>query len=151
MNHLCWFMDCSTPGSSVPDYFPKFAQTHIHWVDDAVHPSLPLSSPSLAHSLTQHLFQSVSSSHHVAKVLELQLQQQSFHWIFRVDFLQDWLVWFPCNPRDSQEFLTSQIKSINSSVLSLIYCPALISIHDYWKNHSFDYIEVCQQSDASAL
>ena len=41
-------------------------------------------------------------SHQVAKVLELQLQHQSFQWIFGVDFLQDWLVWSPCCPRDSQ-------------------------------------------------
>ena len=46
----------------------------------------------------------ISSSHQVAKVLELQLQHQSFQWIFRVDFLQDWLVWSPCCPRDSQQF-----------------------------------------------
>ena len=73
----------------------------------------------------------VSSSHQVAKVLEFQLQHQSFQWIFRTDFLQDWLVWSPCSPRDSQESsLTPQFKSIK--------CPTLTSIHDYWKNHSFD-------------
>ena len=49
------------------------------------------------------LFQWVSSSHQLAKVLELQLQHQSFQWIFRIDFLYDWLVWSPCTPRDSQE------------------------------------------------
>ena len=57
-------------------------------------PELTLSSPSPpAFSLSQHqgLFQGVSSSHQVAKVLELQLQHQSFQWIFRVDFLYDWL------------------------------------------------------------
>ena len=48
-------------------------------------------------------FQWVSSWHQVVKVLELQLQHQSFQWIFRVDFFQDWLVWSPCNPRDSKE------------------------------------------------
>ena len=39
----------------------------------------------------------------MAKVLELQLQHQSFQWIFRTDFLLDWLVWSPCSPRDSRE------------------------------------------------
>ena len=54
------------------------------------------------------------------------------------DFL-DWLVWSPCSPRDSQESSpTPQFKSINSSVLSLLYGPTLTSIHDYWKNHTFD-------------
>ena len=45
----------------------------------------------------------VSSPHQVAKILGLQLQHQSFQWIFKVDFLYDWLVWSPCSPRDSQE------------------------------------------------
>ena len=50
-------------------------------------------------------------------------------------FLQDWLVWFPCSPRDSQEYSpTPQFKSINSLVLSLLYDPTLTSVHDYWKD-----------------
>ena len=70
--------------------FPELAQTQVHWVSDAIQPSHPLSSPSSpAFNLSQHqgLFQGVSSSHHVAKALELQLQCQSFQWIFRIDFL----------------------------------------------------------------
>ena len=54
-------------------------------------------------SQPQSLFQRIGSSHQVAKVLELQLQDQSFQWILRVDFLSDWLVWSPCSPWDSQE------------------------------------------------
>ena len=70
--------------------------------------------------------------------IEFQLQHQSFQWIFRVDFLEDWLVWSFC-PRDSQESPpTTQFKSISFSVLSFLYGPTLTSIHDYWKNHSFD-------------
>ena len=71
---LCDPMDCSTPGFPVLHYLPKFAHTHIHWVSDAIQPSHPLSPPSpLALHLSQHqdLFQWVSSSHHIAKVLEL--------------------------------------------------------------------------------
>ena len=72
------------------------------------------------------------------QVLKLQLQHQSFQWIFRTDFLEDWLVGSPCNPRDSQESTpTPQFKSIHSLVLSFLYSPTL-STHDYWKNHSFD-------------
>ena len=90
--------------------------------------------------------------HQVAKVLELQLQQQPFQSIFRVDFLYDWLVWSPCCPRDSQEFSPGpQFESINYLVLSLLYRPILTSVHDYWKNHSFDYMYLCQQRDFSAL
>ena len=84
-------------------------------------------------------FQWVSSSHQVAEVLEFQLQHQSFQWIFRTDFPQDWLVKSPCSPRDSQESSsTPQFKSIHSSTLSFLYSPTLTSIYDYWKNHSFD-------------
>ena len=65
----------------------------------------------------------------------------------RVDFLYNWLVWSPCSPRDSQESsLAQQFESINSLVLSLLYGPTLTSIHDSWKNHSFDYMDLCQQS-----
>ena len=74
-------MDCSTPGFPVLHCLPKFAQTPVHWVNDAIQPSHPLSPPpSSALNLPQHqaLFQGVSSSHQVAKVLETQLQHQSF-------------------------------------------------------------------------
>ena len=87
---LCDPMDRSTPGLPVHHQLPEFAQTHVHWVGDAIQPSHPLSSPSPpAFNLSQHqgLFHSVSSLHQVAKVLEFQLQHQSFQWIFRNDFL----------------------------------------------------------------
>ena len=85
---LCNPMDCSMPGFPALHHLAELAQTHVHWVSDAIQPSHPLSSPSPpAFNLSQHqgLFQRVSSSHQVAKVLEL--QHQSFQWIFRVDFL----------------------------------------------------------------
>ena len=137
---LCDPMDCSLPGFPVLHYLLELAQTHVHWVSDAIQPSRPLLSPSPpAFKISKHqgLFQGVGSLHQVAKVLELQLQHQSFQWIFRVNFL--WLVGSPCSPRDSQESSpTPQFKSINSLALRLLYGPALTSIHDYWKNHSFD-------------
>ena len=57
--------------------------------------------------------------------------------------LWDGLVGSPCSPRDSQESSTSQFKSINTSTLSFLYSPTLTSIHDYWKNHSYDYTDLC--------
>ena len=83
-------MDCSMPGFPVHHQLPELAQTHVQRVDDVIQPSHPLSSPSPpAFNLSQHqdLFQSVSSSHQVDKVLELQLQHQSFQCIFITDFL----------------------------------------------------------------
>ena len=79
------------------------------------------------------------SLHQVGEVLEFQLQHQSFQWIFRTDFLWDWLVWVPCSPRDSQgSSPIPQFKSINSSAFSFLYSPTLTFIHDYWKNHSLN-------------
>ena len=82
-------MDCNTPGLPIPHHLPEFAQVHVHCISDAFQPSHPLTPfPPAAFNLSQHqgLFQSVGSSHQVAKVLEFQLQHQSFQWIFRVDF-----------------------------------------------------------------
>ena len=87
---LCDPMDCSMPGLPVHHQLPEFTQTHVHWAGDAIQPSHPLSSPSPpAPNPSQHqgLFQWVSSSHEVAKVLEFQLQHQSFQWTPRTDLL----------------------------------------------------------------
>ena len=67
-------------------YLREFAQTHVHWVNDAIQPSYPLSPPS-------------------PPALNLQLQNQSFQWIFSGAFLKDGLVGSPCSPRDSQSLL----------------------------------------------
>ena len=134
---LCDPMNCSTPGLPVHHKLLELTQTHVHRVGDAIQPSHPLLSPSPpapSSSQDQGLFQWVNSSHEVAKVLEFQLQYQSFQWTPRTYLLQDGLVGSPCSPRDSQEFSpTPQFKSINSSVLSFLHSPTLTSIHDHWK------------------
>ena len=82
-----WTATC--PGFPVLHHLLELAQIHVHWVSDVIQPSHPLSSPSppaLNPFQHQHLFQWVSSSHQVAKVLELQLQHLSFLWIFWIDF-----------------------------------------------------------------
>ena len=139
---LCNPMDYSMSGLPVHYQLPEFTQTHVHWIGDAIQPYHPLLSPSPpAMNLSQHqsLSQWVSSSHQVTKLLEFQLQHQSFQWIFKTDFLYNWLVWSPYSPRGSQESSpTAQFESINSSVFIFLYSPILISIHDYWKNHSLD-------------
>ena len=96
------------------------------------HPLLLL--PSIFCSIRVFSNQWIASLHQVANVLDLHLQHQYFQWIFRVDFLSDWLIWSTCCPRDSQESsLAPQSKGINYSVLSLLYGPTLTSIHDFWK------------------
>ena len=108
-------MDCSSPGFPVHHQSLELIQTHVHWVSDAIQRSHPLLSPSIhAVNLSHHqgLFQWVSSSHQVAKVLEFQLPHQSFQWIFRTNFLLDWLVGSSCHPNDSQDSSpTPQFKS----------------------------------------
>ena len=92
---LCDPMDCSKEGFPVHHKLPELAQTHVHWVSDAIQACHPLSSPfPPVFNLSQHqgLSQWVSSSHQVAKVLEFQLLHLFFQWIFRTDFLFDW--WF---------------------------------------------------------
>ena len=138
---LCDPMNRSTPGLPVHHQLPEFTQTHVHRVGDTVQPSHPLSSPSPPApnpSQPQNLFQWVNSSHEVAKVLEFQLQHQSFQWAPRTDFYDE-LVGSPRSPRDSQESSpTPQFKGVSSSALSFLYSPTLTSIHDRWKNHVLD-------------
>ena len=79
-------MNCSMPGLPVYHQLPEFTQTHVHRVGDAIQPSLPLSSPSTLPPIPPSI-RWVNSSHEVAKVLEFQLQHQSFQWIPRTDLL----------------------------------------------------------------
>jgi len=87
-------MDCSTPGLLVHHQLQEFTQTHVHWVGDTIQVSHPLSPSPPTFNLSQHqgLFKWVSSSHHVPKVLELQLQHQSFNeHSGLITFRMDWL------------------------------------------------------------
>ena len=103
---LCDPMDCSTPGLPVPHHSLEFVQVHIHCISDAVQPSHPLSSHSPpTFNLSQHqgLFQWVSSSHQLAKVLEFQLQCQSFQWIFRTG----WTGWISLHSKGLSRVFSS--------------------------------------------
>ena len=114
---LCDLMDCSTAGLSVQRQLPELAQTHVHWVSDVIQPSHLLSSsspPVFNLSRPQGLFQWVSSSHQVAKVLEFQLQHQSFQWIFRTDF--GWTGWI----------------SLLSKGLSRVFSNTIIQKHQFF-------------------
>ena len=138
---LCDPMDCNTPGLPAHCQLPELAQTHVHRVSDAIQPSYPWLSPSPpAINISQHqgLFQWLSSSQQVAKVLEFQLQHQSFQSIFRTDFLYDGQVWSHCCPRDSKSLLQH-----HSSKASILWCSAFFIVqlsHSYMTTgkNSFD-------------
>ena len=105
--------------------------------------SRPSPSPFVP-NLSQHqgFFQWVSSSHQVAKVLKLQLQYWFFPWIFRlISFRNDWF-----DLLSVQGTLKSLLQYHNSKA-SILYSPTLKSVHDYWKKHGFDYMDLCWQSD----
>ena len=151
---LCEAMDCSRPGLPVHHQLLELAQTHVHRAGAAIQPFHPLSSPSppaLNFSQHQGHFQWVSSSHQVTKVLEFQHQHQSFQWIFRTNsFRIDWIDLLAVQ-RTLESSPIPQFKSINSSVLSFLNGPTLTTIHDYWKSHNFDYMDLCWQSNLSAF
>ena len=84
-----------------------------------------LTLPFLPSIFPSRVFSSSTGASASASVLPMSIQG----W-----FPQDWLIWSPCCPRDSQE---------SSPVLSLLYGPTLTSVHDYWKNLSFDYMDLC--------
>ena len=87
---LCDPKNCSMPDLPVHHQLPESTKTHVRWVGDAIQPSHPLLSPSppvLNLSQNQGLFKWVSSSHQATKVLEFQLQHQSFQWTPRTDLL----------------------------------------------------------------
>ena len=123
---LCDPVDVSTPDLPVHHQHPDVTPTHVHWVGDAIQPSHPLLIPSLPiFNLSQHQgrFKWGSSSHQVAKVLEIQLWHQSFHQIFRTDCLWDGLVGSPCSPRTLKSLLQH-----HSSKASILQCSAFLII-----------------------
>ena len=134
---LCDPMDCSTPGLPIYHKLPEFIQTHVHRVGDAIQPSHPLSSPSPPPSMFPSIRAFSSES-----VLHIRWPK---YWSFSfnispsneysglISFRIDWL-----DRLAVQGTPTPQFKAINSLVLSFLYSPTLTSIHDYWKNHSFD-------------
>ena len=98
---LCDRTDWTTPGFTVHQQLPELAQTHVHWVNEAIHPSHPLlSPPPPAFNLSHHqgIFQWVSSLNQVAIVLEVQLQHQYVQWIFRTVPTAIWPLDHHCLP-----------------------------------------------------
>ena len=149
-------MDSSTPGFPVHHQFLELAQTHIYQVSDAIQPSHSLLSPSPpAFNLSQHqgffflmswLFatdgQSIGASAS-ASVFPMNIQDR---------FPLGLTGWSSLQSKGfSRVFSNNTIQSINSSALSFPYGPILTSIHNYWKNHSFVYTDIHQQSNISVF
>ena len=136
---LCDPMDRSMPGFLVHYQLQELTQTLVHRVGDAIQPSNPLSSPSPP----ALIFPSISI---FSNELVLRIKWPKY-WSFSISpsneysglisFRVDWLDLY--SPKDSQESSPApQFKSINSSVLNLLYSPTLTSVNDDWKNHTFD-------------
>ena len=148
-------MGYGTSGFPVFHHLQEFAQIHVHWVGDTIESSYPLPPPSpFAFNPSQHqgLFYSEPT---------LCIRWPKYwSFTFSISTSSEYSELTPlgltglisCCPRDSHEsYPAPQFKGINSSALSPLYGPTLTSIYDYWKNHSFDYIDLCQQSDGFAL
>ena len=134
-------MGCSTSGFPIFHKLRELAQTHVHGLGDAIQPSHPLSSPSIF--LSNRVFSNESVPHirwakHWSFILSICPSNEYSGLIsFRINWLDLLAV---------QETPTPQFKSINSSALIFLCIPTLTFIHDEWKNHSFDYMNLFRQS-----
>ena len=134
---------------SCPSLTPRACSNSSHWCHPTISsPVIPSSShlhsfPASGSFPMSQFFASGSQSTGVSALASVLLMNiQDF---FRID-------WSPCSPRDSQESSpTPQFKIINSSALSFLYSLTLTSIHDYWKNHTLDYMDLCWQSSVCAF
>ena len=121
----------------------KFIIT-VHWVSDAIQPSHPLSFPSPpAFNLSQHqnLSQWVSSLHQVASEYWSFSISPSSKYSGLISFRIDWFGLLAVQGTLKRVLPAPQFESINSSALSFLYSLTLTSVHDYWKIHSFGYID----------
>ena len=135
---LCNPMDCSTPGFPVHHQLPECAQTHVHWVADAIQPSHPLSSPSPpAFSLSQHQVFSSESVLHIRwpKYWSVSFSiTPSSEYSGLISFRMDWL--------DLLAIKSLQHHSSKTSIIrhsGFLYSPTLTSIHDYWEINRLMY------------
>ena len=134
-------MECSTPGLPVPYHLLEFAQVLAHWISDAIQSFQPLSPSSQLSILPTFRIFSNESALHIRWQKDWSFSfsiSPSKEYSGLISFKIDSLDLLPVQ-RTQESSLTPQFKSINSSVLSLLYSPVLTSIHDYWKDHSLDY------------
>ena len=159
---LCDPMNCSTPSLPVHHQLLEPTQTHVHWASDAIH-HLILCHP-LFFFLSSSFLSAVNLSQHQGLSDELVLCiRWPKYWSFSfstipsneysgvISFRMDWLDLLAAQGT-LKSLLQHHSSKTNSSALSFLYSPTLTSIHDYyWKNHSFDYMDLCWQSNVSAF
>ena len=139
---LCNPKNCSAPGFPVPHHHLKFAQTHVHWVSDAIQPNDLILCHS--HLLLPSIFPSIRVLSNESVLCIRWPKYWSFSFSLSneysglISFRIDWFDLFAVQGTRRNLFQKPQFKSINSSVLSFLYNPTLTSIHDYWKTHSLD-------------
>ena len=149
-------MDYNTLHFPVLHYLLELVQTNVHWVGDAIWLSHPLSCPSPpALNLSQHqdLFQWVSSSHQVAKYWSFSFSFSPSNEYSGLTFLRMTgliTMLFKGHLRVVLQHQNSEL-SFCVCVCSVFFTVKLSSVHDYWENHSLDYMDLCQQSDVSAF
>ena len=143
------------PGFPVLHYLLELAQTPVHWVGDAIQPSHPLSSASSpALHLSQHQGLASESALHIRwpKYWSFSFSiSPSNEYSGLISFRMDWFDLLAVQGTLKESSPAPQFKSTNFLVLSLLYSPTLTSTHDYWKNHSFDYMDLCWQRNVSAF
>ena len=145
-------MDCSMPGLPVHHQLPEFTHTHVHWVGDAISSSVipfsscPQSFPASGSFLMSQFFtaggQSIGASA-LASVFPMNIQD----W-----FPLGWTGWISLQSKGlSRVFSNITVQKHQFFSAQPSYCPTLTSMQDYWKNHSFDSIDLCWQSSVSAF
>ena len=144
-------MDCSTPGFPVHHHHPELAQTHVHRICDAIQPSHPLSSPSPPACI---IFPSIRvfSTESVLCIRWPNYRSFSFsispsnEYSGLISFRMDWFNLFAV-----QGTLKSLLQHHSSKATILLHSAffvvQLTSSHDYWKNHSFDHMDLCWWSN----
>ena len=147
---LCDPMDYSTLGLPVPHCLLEFVQVHVHWMSDVISSSFALSS-CLSLSQRQSPFQWISSLHQVAKDWSFSFSiNPSNEYSELISFRIDWFDLLAV--QGTLKILLQQ----HSSKASILQCSAffmvqLTSIHEYWKHHSLECMDLCQQSDVFAF
>ena len=146
--------DCSMPGFPVLHYFLEFPQSHVHWVGDGIWPSHPLSSPSFAFNLSQHqVFPSESAlCIRWPKCWSFSFSiSPSNEYSGLISLRTDWFDLLAVQGNLKSLLQCHSSKASIFPMLNLLYGPTLTSIHDYWKNHSFHYMDLCWQSNVFAF